>query len=99
MACSIIWSENAVEDVEAIAAYIAMDSESYASAVVRDIFKKTRRLPDFPLIGRIVPEFDDASIREIFSYSYRIVYRVEKDTITIAAVVHGSRLLELELRP
>jgi addiction module toxin, RelE/StbE family len=99
MACSVIWSEAAIEDVESIAAYIAMDSEVYAAAVVRDISQKTRRLADFPLMGRTVPEFDDTTIREIFSYSYRIVYRIGQGTVTIAAIVHGSRLLELDLKP
>jgi hypothetical protein len=44
----------------------------------------------------MVPEFDDESIREWFAYSYRIIYRVDNETVTIAAVIHGKRLLDME---
>jgi toxin ParE1/3/4 len=59
----------------------------------------TRRLSTFPMSGRVVPEFGDDNIREVFAYSYRIIYRVEGETVTIAAVVHGKRPVELELQP
>ena len=51
-------------------------------------------IPDFPELGRIVPEISDAAIRERFVYSYRIIYRIESEGILIAAVIHGSRLLQ-----
>lgn len=56
-------------------------------------------MAEFPFIGRVVPEFADESIREIFAYSYRIIYRVKDEEIHVAAVVHGKRLLDLSLRP
>jgi plasmid stabilization system protein ParE len=43
--------------------------------------------------GRKVPEFDDESIREWTVYSYRIIYRVEPHQVTVAAVIHGRRML------
>ena len=67
----------------------------YATSVIRKIIQKTRILADFPRIGRIVQEFDDESIREIFAYSYRIIYKVSSEKIVIAAVIHGKRLLYL----
>jgi len=45
------------------------------------------------LSGRKVPEFDDETFREVFAYSYRIIYEVKPDEITIAAVIHGKRML------
>ena len=89
----------AAEDLEAIAAYIAQDSEAYASSVVRTILQKCRVLADFPELGRIVPEFENDALREIFAYSYRIIYKVETDRVIIAAIVHGKRLLELAIKP
>jgi plasmid stabilization system protein ParE len=44
----------------------------------------------------MVPELDDESIREWFAYSYRIIYRVDNETVTIATVIHGKRLLDME---
>ena len=93
MAHRVVWSPRALADVEAIAAYIASDSPSYASAVVRRIITSTRTLSDFPMSGRKVPEFDEESIRELIAYSYRIIYAVDKDEVIIAAVIHGRRML------
>jgi toxin ParE1/3/4 len=96
MAYRVVWSPRAIEDLEAIAQYISADSSSYASAVVRTILNSTRKLSSFPFAGRVVPELDDETVREWFAYSYRIIYRVEKDLVIIAAVVHGKRLLDVE---
>ena len=95
MAYRVAWSPRAVEDLEAIAQYIAADSAAYAAGVVKTIFHTARSLSQFPHSGRVVPEIADESIREWFAYSYRIIYRVEEEGITIAAVVHGRRLLDL----
>ena len=94
MAYRVIWSPRAIDDVESIAAYIAHDSEAYAASVVRKVLAKTRNLTAFPRVGRMVPEFEDDTTREIFAYSYRIIYRIEDEEITIAAVIHGKRLFD-----
>jgi toxin ParE1/3/4 len=93
MAYRVAWSKRALSDVEAIASYIAADSSSYASTVVRKILAVTRTLSSFPLVGRTVPEFDDQNLRELFVYSYRLIYRVDQDKVVIAAVIHGKRML------
>ena len=96
MAYKVEWSPRALEDLEAIAQYIAADSTAYAAAVVKTILQNTRNLSQFPFAGRIVPELSDPGIREWFAYSYRIIYRIDKTVVTIAAVVHGKRLLDIE---
>lgn len=79
---------------KAIATYISRDSTAYAAAVVHKIIDVTRHLSNFPFSGRIVPEFGDDTIREKFGYSYRVIYRIQGETLTIAAVIHGKRLLD-----
>jgi toxin ParE1/3/4 len=93
MAHQVVWSPTALEDVEAIAAYISRDSTAYAASVVKKLLDSTRGLQKYPYAGRVVPEFDDSIIREVFVYSYRVIYRVESGNVTIAAVIHGKRLL------
>jgi toxin ParE1/3/4 len=94
MAYRLAWSPRAVEDLEAIAQYIALDSNAYAAAVVTRILKTTRNLSRFPLAGRIVPEFSDESLREWFVYSYRVIYRVENNLVTVATIIHAKQLLQ-----
>ncbi len=93
MAYQVVWSSKALEDVEGIAEYISRDSASYAGVIVEKILDATRNLSNFPFLGRIVPEFKEDSIREVFVYSYRIIYQVQDEIVTIAAVIHGKRLL------
>lgn len=94
MDCRVTWSPSALDDVDAIADYINRDSPAYTRAVVNKLLESARKLEAFPNAGRIVPELDDEDIREHFVYSYRIIYRIQKDEVLIVAVVHGQRLLE-----
>lgn len=96
MAYRVEWSPRAVDDLEAIALYISTDSLAYASAVIRTILNATRKLSTFPHSGRVVPELADDNIRELFAYSYRIIYRVQGGIVTVAAIAHGKQLLRLE---
>jgi len=93
VALRIVWSEEALEDIESIAEYIEKDSPFYAKSVVTKFFEKAELLKEFSLTGRIVPELNDTNIREIFVYSYRLIYQIENDAIIFIAVVHGKRLL------
>jgi toxin ParE1/3/4 len=93
MAYTIVWSPSAIADVNDLAQYIARDSVAYASAVVAKLLEATRTLENFPVAGRIVPEFNDKAIREKLVYSYRVIYRIEGSTVTIITVIHGKRVL------
>jgi plasmid stabilization system protein ParE len=47
----------------------------------------------FPESGRIVPEYNQKSIREIIFQNYRIIYQIKLDAIEILAIMHGTRLI------
>ena len=93
MAHKVVWSSAAMADIEAIAEYIEKDSPFYARAVVTKIMSATRQLKQYPFSGRIVPEKMDVSFREIFVFSYRIIYQVNDGFVTVVAVVHGRQHL------
>lgn len=44
-----------------------------------------------PLRGRVVPELDDETVREIFVRQYRLVCRVKEEGIYLIGVIHGAR--------
>lgn len=94
MAYGIIWSEDAISDIENIAEFIAKDSVVYAKSVVGKLYSASQKLANNPKLGRVVPELYDTSIREIFIYSYRLLYRIENNQIQVGAVIHGYRNLE-----
>ena len=85
----------ALSDIEAIANYIATDSTTYARNVVKKIVAATRILSRFPKAGGQVPEYQDPTVRELFAYSYRIIYKIEDEEALIVTVIHGKRNLSL----
>jgi plasmid stabilization system protein ParE len=91
VAYSVEWSESAISSVIEAAEYIAKDSPSYAAALVEKAEKAASSLFQFADRGRVVPEYGDESIRELFVDRYRLIYRVRGRHLLIAAFVHGAR--------
>lgn len=89
----VIWSEQALLDLEHIRDYITQDSPAYAQPFIERLLHATRHLPEFPQSGRPMPEANSPNIREVIYQGYRIVYRLRPDTIEIVMVAHGSRNL------
>jgi len=87
-------SPEATGDLESVAEYVARDSASYARAVVADILALPRDIPEFPLIGRIVPEMGNAHMRERLVCSDQLVCGIAPQRILVVAVIHGKRLPE-----
>ena len=79
----VIWTLTARDDLRAIYEYIALDSKFYAKNTVRNIVERAAKLFDSPQIGRIVPELETNEIREVFIYSYRIIYQILPDRLAI----------------
>jgi toxin ParE1/3/4 len=94
MAAPVIWSQDALDDLEAIASYIGRDSPYHAQQVVEAILEVADSIPAQPRMGREVPELKDPNVRERFVYSYRVIYEIGESPIAILAVIHGRRLLE-----
>ena len=91
MARVLVWSPEAVEDIDAIAAYIGRDSPWYARAVASKIVETAESIPDYPELGRMVPEIDDSAIRERLVHRYRVIYRLDEARVLIVAVIHGRQ--------
>ena len=94
MARKIIWTFEAADDLEAIATYIARDSGFYARSFVREIRDASLSLKEFPERGRMVPEFSNAAVRELFIKEYRLIYRIEEFRIVVLGIIHGKRDLK-----
>jgi plasmid stabilization system protein ParE len=87
----VLWTASAEAHLDAIYAYIAQDSETYALRMVDRITKRSQQIGSFPLSGRRVPEYDIDQIREVFSGPYRLVYHIRSDRVEILAVLHGAQ--------
>ncbi len=91
----VTWSGRALDDLRSIHERVASDNATAAAQLILQIALSVRRLGEFPLSGRVVPEFAGLGIREIVVRRYRIAYEVSGDKVEILKVQHGARLLRL----
>jgi addiction module RelE/StbE family toxin len=87
----IIWTLRATADLESIVEYISRDSEFYATAVARELIAAARSITTFAERGRMVPEYDDATVRQLIVRRYRLVYRVKPDRVEVLRIIHGAQ--------
>ncbi len=71
--------------------YISTDSPLAAQRLATAVVDAAESLAQLSERGRIVPELGDPRYRELLVSSYRLVYRVSDDAVSIVAVIHGAR--------
>jgi len=89
----LIWSPRSLADLEIIYDYIRQDSRENARNFVNELIRTVIKIPDFPLAGRMVPEFKDRQTREKMYKRYRIIYRLQEESIEIITILHQARRL------
>ena len=99
MTTRLVWTEQAVADLEGIREFIARDSPRYAEIVVLRLVEAAERLRQFPRSGRVVPELGREDVREVLWGTYRLVYRVAAEEAQVLTVFRASRLLPLREPP
>ena len=72
----VILSPSACADLRDIVRYISLDAPDRALRFGQFLVSQTKRLAQFPELGRVVPEFRDDLVREIIVRSYRVVDRL-----------------------
>jgi toxin ParE1/3/4 len=93
----IVITETAFADLEDIENYISQDSPAIARRFITRIFDKIDQLSEYPQSGKPVPEFNDNTIRELLLNKYRIIYQFNNGQINILRIIHGARLLDIEI--
>lgn len=89
----VIWTEPALQELDAIAEYVALDNPAAPSHLVQEVFDKTERLEDFPQSGRIPPELPNSVYREVVVSPCRIFYREDEQRVLVLYVMREERQL------
>jgi toxin ParE1/3/4 len=87
----LIWTEPALNDLDAIADYIAFDKPKAATKLVRRVFASVEQLQRFPGAGRVPPELPALAYREIVVPPCRVFYRFDGKTVFVVYVQRGER--------
>lgn len=90
---AVVWTSPALDQLEEIAEYIALDKPLAASALVKTIFSSIERLEQFPESGHVPAELPDSIYRELDVRPCRIFYRNEDDRVFILHVMREERQL------
>ncbi|RUO37092.1 plasmid stabilization protein [Aliidiomarina taiwanensis] len=89
----VVWTEPALQQLDAIAEYIALDNLAAARGLVRSVFEKVEHLEGFPHSGRVPPELPNSIYRELVAPPCRIFYRVDKNQVFVLYVMREEQLL------
>lgn len=91
------WTQNAKNDLFDIIEHIKNESPSNARTIYRRIREKAKSSNFFPLKGRVVPELQKEGIylyRELLANPWRIVYKVDNNTVYISAILDSRQDIE-----
>ena len=91
------WHNDARNDLIQVYSYIYQDSIHYAIKTIDEIAKLADTLAILPYIGRKIPEYDVQNKRELIYKSYRIMYKIESNTVVIHRIWHSARQMPKRL--
>lgn len=92
----LIWTGPALSQLDAIAAYIALDKPDAAKAVVRRVIELTDQVQKFTKLGRPIPELRHPNYRQVWILPCWVYYRTEGDRVFVLHVRRAERPLRLD---
>jgi addiction module RelE/StbE family toxin len=87
----VLWTDAALNQLEAIRDYLAQTSPDYARRVIERLVNRCEQIAAFPHSGRMVPEYEIDEVRQVIESSYRLIYLIKEEQVEILAVIHTSR--------
>ena len=94
---TVSFAPSAFSDIQEMQAWYAEQLvPEIGERFAREIIEKVEALQAHPDMGRIVPEFGVAALRELIHPPFRIVYRHEGNRVRVVRVWRSERLLKLQ---
>ena len=87
----ITWADSALDDLDEIAEYIALDKIGAAKKLVQRVFSRVDLLSESPKSGRVPPELKGKNYREVIVGPCRIFYRIIDQEVVILYVMRSER--------
>ncbi len=89
----IVWTDAALDQLEEVAEYIALDKPEAASGLMKNVFSTVDRLEEFPDSGHVPPEMPNSVYRELYVRPCRIFCRCDADVVFILHVMREEKQL------
>jgi toxin ParE1/3/4 len=91
VAREVVWAPRARSDARLALDYIQKESPEAARRFATALVTAARSLAELSERGRIVPELEDPSVRELLLSRYRVVYEVFPERVAVVRVIHARR--------
>jgi toxin ParE1/3/4 len=91
----IIWTEPAIEDLDSVAGFIALDKPGAAKRLVRRVLARVEQLALFPQSGGKPHDLIGTPYRQLVVLPLRIFYRESGGKVFIIHVMRGERQFRL----
>ena len=85
------WTAGASRELHAVINFVADESPEAAIRLLDDILGSADSLRSMPDRGRIVPERDDPTVRELLVEPYRLLYNITESAVVILGLLHQRR--------
>lgn len=89
----VFWTPEARARLLEIQAYIAQNSPAAARNVAAQLLRRSRQLAVPPLLGRRLPEYPEAELREVLIRPFRMIFQVTATQIRIITIKHYRQKL------
>jgi toxin ParE1/3/4 len=89
----VVWTEPALQDLDAIADYVALEDPQAARGLVHRIFQHIEHLAQNPESGSRPPEMRQSRYRQIIEPPCRVFYRFDGGRVFILYVMRGEMRL------
>lgn len=87
----VIWTDHAQHTLDEALAYIAQDSPDAAHRIASELIEQASTLVTLSERGRMTPELEDPSIRELLVRPFRLIYEVDPAEVRVLTIVHERR--------
>jgi len=86
---TVIWSDQALEDIERLYDFLKSENPLAANRVVKELRLAPQRLRVMPRLGQRIYEFPLSEIRRMIVGHYELRYEIRNDVIYILRLWHG----------
>ena len=91
----IVWTEPALNDLDAIADYIALDDPEASRRLMQKTFRRVDQLAMHPESGSKPAELRGGRYRQIVERPCRIFYRYDGSRVFVVHVMRGEQRLRI----
>jgi plasmid stabilization system protein ParE len=91
------FSQTARDQLLEVKAFIARDNPEIASKHIKKVIDRTKKILEYPFIGKVNAVYNQEDIREIAVEGYKVIYQIALKCINVLVVYKNIDLDESDI--